>query len=174
MVSSSTYHAVWDGLLDVARAVHYYAELERRYRQYTHISRALLALSGTGAGVGLIVSLTPIFGNWMAAEIISAVAGFFVTLLVIVDLIFNGSSRVAKLRDVNQKLAALEADYRVFWEKVREGAIDNLDAIEIKIRMSQQRVEYEAFAAMPPNAGLNRITQRQAFQVEEQRYAAPP
>ncbi|MCY4007862.1 MAG: hypothetical protein OXE84_13735 [Rhodobacteraceae bacterium] len=108
----------------------------------------------------------------MAAEIISAVAGFFVTLLVIVDLIFNGSSRVAKLRDVNQKLAGLEADYRSFWEKVREGAIDNLDAIEIKNQMSQQLVEYEAFAAMPPNARLNRITQRQAFQVEEQRYAA--
>ena len=55
-VSGATYNAVWDGLLEVARARRYFAAQERRLERLVNALRFVLALSGVGAVASLVDS----------------------------------------------------------------------------------------------------------------------
>ena len=119
--SGATYNAVWDGLLEVARARRYFAAQERRLERLVNALRFVLALSGVGAVASLVDSLplalaVPLPLGWLAP-------------------VSGGAVRVARLKVANVELAGLETGYRSFWEKTWNGAFSDGEAQSMKDEM---------------------------------------
>ena len=161
MVSEVTYQAVWDGLLEVSRARHFYFDQERRHKNINFILRFLLAMSGIGAFASI----------WDIHELVGPTAGTLISALVIIDLLGNFTTRLAQLKIVNLDLASLEQDYRNFWDDTRNGTISNKEASEnkkvlmMRLNMIASNVDITASDKI-----LQRI-QEDAFRAEEVRYA---
>ncbi|MCY4242423.1 MAG: hypothetical protein OXD36_11835 [Rhodobacter sp.] len=169
--SGATYNAVWDGLLEVARARRYFAAQERRLERLVNALRFVLALSGVGAVASLVDSLplalaVPLPLGWLAP-----VSGAAVAALVIVDLSWGGAVRVARLKVANVELAGLETGYRSFWEKTRNGAFSDGEAQSMKDEMLDALNRIAAHVDVTPNDSIVLRTQDAAFTAEEQRYA---
>lgn len=162
MVSSATYHAVWDGLLEVARAVHYFSAIERRYRRPAFGIRFVLALSGCGSVASLLVS----------SPVLASISGALVTALVILDLLWDCSKRTAQLKIVNNNLAGLEREYRSLWTKVRNGSIDDSEAIQRSDLLNARLIQIASDSDVSGDDKISQKAQERAFKVEEQRYAA--
>ncbi len=170
-VSGATYNAVWDGLLEVARARRYFAAQERRLERLVNALRFVLALSGVGAVASLVDSLplalaVPLPLGWLAP-----VSGAAVAALVIVDLSWGGAVRVARLKVANVELAGLETGYRSFWEKTRNGAFSDGEAQSMKDEMLDALNRIAAHVDVTPNDSIVLRTQDAAFTAEERRYA---
>lgn len=159
-VSSKTYEAIWDGLLDVARARYYYAEVERWLQYPVWSIRFLLAASGTGAFVSIIGSWT-----WL-----TAVFGAAVPILVIVDLLLDGTKRLAQVQAVNAGLTKLHEDYRALWEDVRNNAMEDHQALEEKKRLLATMTRTTEIADVWVIDRINRTASEHAYKVEAARY----
>ncbi len=171
-VSGATYNAVWDGLLEVARAGRYFAAQERGLERWVNALRFVLALAGAGALASLVDSLplalaVPLPLGWLAP-----VSGAAVAALVIVDLYWGGAPRVAQLEVANVGLAGLETRYRSFWEKTRNGAFADGKAQSMRDKMLDALNRIAAHVDVTPNDRIVLRTQDAAFTAEEQRYAA--
>ncbi len=161
MVSSSTYHAVWDGLLEVSRARHYFAAQESRLEWRAFALRFALALSGLGAVASLVESF-----EWLAP-----VSGVAITALVIVDLLWDGTTKIAQLKVVNRDLAALETMYRSFWDETRNGSITDQEALPRKNELLAALNQVAANVDVVARKKIIQQAQEDAFKVEQQRYA---
>ncbi len=161
MVSSATYHAVWDGLLEVSRARHYFSAREKGLARGTFAIRFALAL----AGVGAMASLQESFG-WLAP-----VSGGAITALVILDLLWDGTTRLAQLKIVNRDLDTLETSYRAFWDQTRNGTIADQEANAKKDELLTTLNQITSNVDIAINERAVQQAQERAFAVEEQRYA---
>lgn len=160
--SNDTYKAVWDGLLEVARARHYYAEIERMLQVPVAVVRFLLALSGCGVFVSL-------FASW---PWIGSAFGLAVTVMVVLDLSVNGTKRLAQVKAVNASLEVIEDEYRTLWESVRNGDIEGHDAILEKRRLLGTMTHVTGIADVWNFSRVNQTAAERAYEVEGQRYAA--
>ena len=109
MVSAPTYNSAWDRLLEIARARHYFAAQEKKFRRIAFSIRFVLAMAGCWGVASLIYPL-----EWLLPYI-----GTAVTVLVIFDLLWDGLKRYSQLQVVNTELADLEVEYRAFWDSIR-------------------------------------------------------
>lgn len=165
MVSDSTYHDVWDGLLEVSRYQRYYILCERRYKRYSDIIRSLLAISG----VGTLASLIEIF-EFLPVNTIS-LFGLLISVLIVLDLTINPSKTSAQLAIVNSMFCELEDQYRVLWEETKGGLIADREALNRKNQFMEEITRLSSFVDISVNEKYNGIAQTEAFQTEEARYA---
>jgi hypothetical protein len=160
-MNTSTYNAVWDGLLEVARAREYYFMQERRFQKHVYAVRFSLAVFGCGAVASLLDSF-----SWLAA-----VSGAAIAFLVIIDLLWDGTTRLSQLKVVNQSLSNLEVDYRLFWDRVRSGDIEGHDALEKREALLKALVEIASSVDIEANEKIRQEAQEHAFEAEAVRYA---
>ena len=161
MVSGVTYHSVWDGLLEVSRARHYFAARENGFVRQAFALRFLLAL----AGIGAVASFIESFG-WLAP-----ISGVTVAALVILDLLWDGTTRVTQLKIVNRDLAALEARYRSFWDETRNGTVTDQEAHAKRSELLATLNQIASNVDIAADGKIIQQSQERAFAVEEQRYA---
>ena len=160
-VSKVTYGAVWDGLLEVSRARHYFAAHENGLACQTFVLRFALALAGVGAMASLVQSLV-----WLAP-----ISGAAVAALVILELLWDGTTRVAQLKTANRELAALDTRYRAFWDEIRNGAIADQEANERKNELLATLNRIASNVDIAAKEKFVQQAQERAFKGEELRYA---
>ena len=160
-ITDTTYQSVWDGLLEVSRARFYYEDRENSLSWRVKPLRFALAL----AGVGAMASLVEHF------EQIGPIAGFAMTALVILDLLWNDTTRLAQLKLVNRDLAALETEYRDIWEKARNGTISDKEAQNSKQELLQNLNRITSDVDVMATKKTRKKIQEYAFKAEEKRYA---
>lgn len=165
MVSGSTYHEIWDGLLEVSRCRRYYELCERKYRRLASAFRIALAVSGIGALASLVEIIV-----FLPANTIS-LFGMLISVLIVLDLTMNPSKTGAQLIIVNSMLSDLEDRYRKLWEKAKEGLITDSEALDRKSQLMQELTRVCSFIDISVNDKLSQKAQTEAFQTEEARYA---
>ena len=132
MISDSTYHDIWDGLLEVSRIRRYYILCESKYRRLAAVFRIVLATSG----VGVLASLVDIF-EFLPANTI-AIFGMLISILIILDLIISPSKTAAQLTIVNSMLNELEDQYRELWEKTKGYQVTDSQALDKKSQVMSE------------------------------------
>ncbi len=165
MISDSTYHDIWDGLLEVSRYRRYYLLCERRYRRLASIFRFALAISG----IGVLASLLEFF-EFFPIDTISLFA-ILISVLIALDLIINPSKTAAQLILVNSMLSDLENQYRKLWEESKAHLIADNVALTRKSQIMQEISQVCSFVDLSVSDKLNEKAQLEAFQTEEARYA---
>ena len=165
MISDSTYHAIWDGLLEVSRYRRYYQLCEHKYRRRASTFRFMLAISGIGA----LASLLELF-EFLPVNTIS-LFGVLISVLVVLDLIINPSKTAAQLIIVNSMLSDLEDQYRKLWEESKSQNIADNVALARKGQIMQDISRVCSFVDLSVSDRLNEKAQTEAFQTEEARYA---
>ena len=165
MISDSTYHDVWDGLLEVSRYRRYYQLCERKYRRLASVFRFALAISV----IGVLASLLEIF-EFFSINTIS-LFGILISVLIALDLIINPSKNAAQLIVVNSMLSDLENQYRKLWEESKAQLIADNIALTKKSQIMQEIDRVCSFVDLPVSDKLNEKAQLEAFQTEEARYA---
>ena len=165
MISDSTYHDIWDGLLEVCRIRRYSILCERKYRRLASAFRFALAISGIGA----LASLVEIF-EFLPVNTI-ALFGMLISVLIILDLIMNPSKTAAQLIIVNSMLSDLEDQYRKLWEESKGNLITDSEALNKKSQIMQELIRVSSFVELSANEKLSKKAQTDAFQTEEARYA---
>ncbi len=161
MVSKATYNDVWDGLLEVSRARCFYDNREKTFSRYTFSLRLGLAMAGVGALASLLDSI----------EIVGPFAGIAITVLVLVDLLWDGTTRLAQLKIVNRDLIELETEYRDIWEKTRNGIISDKEARNKKKDVLERLNKITSNVDVTATQKTLQNVQEIAFKVEEVRYA---
>ena len=165
MISDSTYHAIWDGLLEVCRIRRYFLLCERKYRRFASVFQIALAFSC----VGVLVSLVEIF-NFLPANTTSLFA-ILILVLMALDVNFNPSKVAAQLICVNSMLTELEDEYRELWAEAKGSLIADGEALDRKLQIMQKVSRVCSFVDVSVDDKLNRRAQIEAFQTEEARYA---
>lgn len=165
MISDSTYHEIWDGLLEVCRIRRYSILCERKYRRLASAFRFALAISGVGA----LASLVEIFAFLPVNTI--AFFGMLISVLIVLDLIINPSKTAAQLIFVNSMLSDLEDQYRELWEESKENLIADSEALGRKSQIMQEITRICSFVDISVNNKLSKKAQTEAFQTEKARYA---
>ena len=165
--SESARQAVWDGLLEVSRAVHYYAAQKKRYGRYRNLMRGVLALSGTGALVGLLDFLPPVLENTTIQ-----IAGAAIAVLVILDFLWDPAEKYVALKLVTaHQLPILENRYRGLWERTMSDQFPINDALAEKEELLALLNQIASGIDICDDDSIVEEAQRNAFKVEEQRYA---
>ena len=139
MVSAPTYNSAWDGLLEIARARHYFAAQEKKFGRIAFSIRFVLAMAGCGGAASLIYPL-----EWLLPYI-----GTAVTVLVIFDLLWDGLKRCSQLQVVNTELADLEVEYRAFWDSIRSNSLVESDALELMKTLQKRLVQITTIVDVP-------------------------
>ena len=165
MISDSTYHDIWDGLLEVSRVRRYYILCESKYRRLAAVFRIALAISG----VGVLVSLGEVF-EFLPVNTI-ALFGGLISILIIFDLIINPSKTAAQLTVVNSMLNELEDQYRALWEETKGNLVTDSQALDKKNQIVQEISRITSFVEFSVDDKLSEKAQTEAFQTEEARYA---
>ena len=165
MISDSTYHDIWDGLLEVCRVHRYFILCESKYRRLASAFRFALAISGIGA----LASLVEIFEFLPVNSIV--LFGMLISVLIIFDLIINPSKTAAQLVIVNSMLSDLEDQYRKLWEESKRDLIADSEALGKKNQIMQEISRVSSFVNISVNDKLNQKAQSEAFRTEEARYA---
>ena len=165
MISDSTYHAIWDGLLEVSRCRRYSELCELKYQRRASAFRIALAISGIGA----LASLLEIF-VFLPTNTIS-LFGMLILVLIVLDLTVNPSKIGAQLIIVNSMLSDLEDRYRNLWEEAKADLIADSDALGRKSQYMQELTRVCSFVDVSVDDKLSRRAQIEAFQTEEARYA---
>jgi len=160
VVTDVTHNAVWDGLLEVSRTRYYFAELERSFLMQVFILRLALAI----VGVGVFASLFDYF------EQIRLITGIWITILVVIDLLWDGTSTLAKLKLVNQDLADLENEYRHIWEETLNRTISDADVRSEKKSLIEKMNKIASKVDITPRWKIILKTQESAFNAEKVRY----
>ena len=166
MISDSTYHDIWDGLLEVCRVRRYSILCERKYRRLASAFRFALAISGIGA----LASLVEIF-EFLPVNTI-ALFGMLISVLIILDLTINPSKTAAQLIIVNSILSELEDQYRRLWEESKRDLITDSEALSKKSQIMQEVSRVSSFVDISVKDNLNKKAQTEAFRTEEARYAS--
>lgn len=167
MVSEGVRAAVWDGLLEVSRAVHYYAAQKKKHQRHRNIIRFFLAAAGTGALLSLINLLPGVVAN-----VIVTIGGALVTGVVIWEALLDPTKKAAYLEIItSHDLPAVERLYRSLWEDTEMGRIDTDQALETKRELLARLQEVTSRIDVEDNDEIQDATQADAFTVEEQRYA---
>lgn len=161
MITEATYRAVWDGLLEVSRARYYYTEMERSFSRSVFCLRLALAI----AGVGVFASLFELF------EQIRLFAGIAITILVVIDLLWDGTSTLAKLKLLNQDLTDLENEYRHIWEETLNRNMSDKDVRAEKKSLLETMNKIASKVDITPKGKIVVKTQESAFNAEKVRYA---
>ena len=159
-------YAIWDGLLDVSRVVHYYATQERRYERFAFGFRLVLALSGAGVAAPFLTASFIELPDW-----ITPAFGVIITIFVVLDLLRNDAARAAQIKAVIPDLAELESRYRSLWEETRNKSIDDQDALARKRKLMKDLNRIVSNVDIPSSRRIVYRTQKEAFKVEELRYA---
>ena len=162
MKNTATYNAVWDGLLEVARAKQYYYEQEKRLHRPVRALRFALAFFGCGTVASLIDSL-----SWLAP-----VSGVAIASLVIIDFLWNGTTRLSQSKIINVLLADLELEYRTLWERVRSGNVEDSSILDEKEALLERLNHIAATADIEVDEKIIQQAQERAFAGEALRYAA--
>ena len=165
MISDSTYHAIWDGLLEVSRCRRYYELCELKYQRLASAVRIALAISG----IGVLASLLEIF-VFLPTNTIS-LFGMLILVLIVLDLAINPSKIGAQLIIVNSMLSDLEDRYRNLWEEAKAGLIADSEALGRKSEFMQELTRVCSFVDISVDDRLSKKAQTEAFQTEEARYA---
>jgi len=160
-ITDTTYQSVWDGLLEVSRARYYYEDREHSLSWRAKSLRFALAL----AGVGAMASLLEYF------EQIGPYAGIAMAALVIIDLLWNDTTRLAQLKLVNRDLATLETKYRDIWEKTRNSSISDEEAQTSKQVLLESLNRITADVDVMATWKTRKRIQEYAFTAEVKRYA---
>ena len=165
MISDSTYHAIWDGLLEVCRIRRYSILCERKYQRFASAFQIALAFSC----VGVLVSLVEIF-NFLPVNTTSFFA-ILILVLMALEVILNPSKVAVQLICVNSMLSELEDEYRELWAQAKGNLIADGEALDRKCQIMQKVSRACSFADVSVDNKLNRRAQIEAFQTEKARYA---
>ncbi|MDE2759361.1 MAG: hypothetical protein OXH90_03560 [Paracoccaceae bacterium] len=161
VVTDATHNAVWDGLLEVSRTRNYFTELEITFSRRVFYLRLALAI----AGVGVFASLFDFF------EQIRLITGIAITILVVIDLLWDGTSTLAKLKLVNQDLVYLENEYRQIWEETLNRTISDEDVRAEKKSLLDTLNKIASKVDITPRENIVVKSQESAFNAEKVRYA---
>ncbi len=165
MASDQTRIQVWDDLLEIARVSRYFDALRGRYVRWRNAVRAVLALSGIGA----IASLVDLV-SWAALpEVLVAVVG----AVVVLDLIVDPATTVAKLTVVCTSMEKHEIAIRLLWQRIaaEDGTTD--EAIQVAAsEIMKAAHETASLVDIPTHPRLNARCADTAYKVEAHRYAS--
>ena len=165
MISDSTYHEIWDGLLEVCRVHRYSILCKQKYQRLAMVFRFLLAISG----IGVLASLIEFFYFLPASTIV--LFGILISVLIILDLIIQPSKTAAQLIIVTSMLSDLEGNHRKLWEEVKADLISDKEALSKKNQIMLELRRVSSLVEINVNDKYNEIAQTEAFQTEEARYA---
>lgn len=165
-INDTVRQQVWDGLLEVARATHYFSAQKDRYVRERNISRYAQGIAGTGAVVNLL-------NFFPYAEQSAAVFGALIVFVVIWNFVRDPESKAARLTIVtSHQLPFLESRYRALWGRTMSAAISNKAAQNQKDALMAELVSIASVLNdIEHDQQLVTKTQYDAFKVEEQRYA---
>ena len=164
-ISETVKNNIWNGHLEVSRAVHYFHAQMVRYAKERNASRFAQGIAGTGALIG-VLDFVPF------SEIAISVTGALVAFVVIWDLVRDPAAKATRLELVySRQLQPLEANYRDLWEQTLSDTISAAEAQEQKAVLMKELANITSILDIEDDARLATETQRSAFKVEEQRYA---
>ena len=165
-VSSTVRRHVWDGLLEVARAVYYFNAQKNRYVRERNVSRFVQGIVATGAIVSPL-------GFLPYSQGLVALAGAFIGIVVIWNFVRDPESKAARLELVTgHQLPRLESRYRDLWERTMLGTVSDEEAQREKTALLTELGDVvSVLENIQDDEKLVVTTQRNAFNVEEQRYA---
>ena len=166
MVSKKVINMIWQQLLDMSRYSRYYSQLASRYCRYRNWLRVLLGLSATSVFVSLVKILPS-----ETLDIPITVAGAFVGVVVICELVYRPGDKAATLIMMSQEISHLEAKQRTLWEKTNSSQIEDSEAME-ESSIIAERVSQICKLDSGVDEKLNQQCTEAAYTVEQGRYAA--
>ena len=163
-------HEIWQGLLDAARCARYYEALYNRYQRRHQIVRVVLLGSATGV-IGLLSTNLP--GPW--TDVLQAILGGAIVLIVIVDLVGRFAEKAAVLHTISVKCSRLDNDWHQLWADCEEAVASREDLASRHVELSQGLTAATSAAGEAHILDSHRLNQKcwqEACRVEELRYAA--
>jgi len=161
MVTQQTRQHIWYRLLDIARYVRYYDSLATRYRRYWFWINTVLALSGTGV---LATFLIPIH------DIVPHIIGAVIAVLTVWNLSLNLGETVAALKFINRDIGMLEHEYRLLWESVESGQIEDAEALRMSDAILKRVHVLASGLTISTDNQLNQQCAEEVNMAEKERY----
>lgn len=161
-VTDQTRNDVWQGLIDAGRLARYYQAMADRHRRFALWVRLVLVASATG-GVAAFFGLLP--------EVGQIVAGAFIALAVVVDLVFDPQHKAAVLNAIANEVGRLDVKWQSLW-----GRVDNTPDEEARYLQAtlldelNRATERIGDLGIGENRRLNEICTLETYQVVGQKY----
>ena len=163
MLNDATRNLVWQGQLDMVRLARYHGALEHKYRRKHKWVRYTLGLAGVVTALPLIPAIP---------GTVASVAGICVVALVVWDLVHDYGRKVAALRVAVEGLNELAERHRSLWDEVNDDSLDERQARERAEALRVASLNLLRGMDVETDTALNERCQSEAFESEQQRYAA--
>ena len=163
MLNDATRNLVWQGQLDVVRLARYYGALEQKYRRKHKGVRYTLSLAAVVTALPLIPAVP---------GTVASVAGICVVGLVVWDLVHGYGGKVAALRVAVEGLNELAERHRSLWDEVNDDSVDERQARDRAEALRVASLNLLRGIDIETDTALNERCQSEAFESEQQRYAA--
>ena len=128
-VSETTRNAVWNELLDSARAVRYYDTLSSQYRRKHRIIMVILAASAASGVAALL--------EWLPDKV-QIVANAVVAIAAVWGLFSDHARKAAVLHSVSLQCSRLHDEYKSLWLDVENYTKDDEEIRHILKRLNAE------------------------------------
>lgn len=165
MVTETTKHAIWDGLLEASRAARYYSVIAERHARKKRFRMWLQAIAGGIAA--LSIAWIPSFT--FHVEILVTIGGLLIILTVVLERTLTDQSEL--LSFVQSDLSRISGKYNRLFLLANNDQID--ESVARYAHEDLLDLLYRAFdrVDVPIDEELVVKTQREAFATEKERYS---
>ena len=155
------------GFLDVSRLVRYYDALFKRFQLYRYIIRFVLIFPLFSAVI-LIIDTAP---QWINLSI-----GILVASAVLIDFIFDFSTKAAITHTISLECSRLQNEWSKLWWLANSNHAEDSDVLQQNSILADKLINTTGRAGdagISENKRLNEICTNDAFNYMEMKYVHP-